>query len=435
MKKLVCPLIIVFFVSLPFSFAQKSVKERNTTQLASQMMSSYSDGFYPGVVHFAEEILLQKSNSPVEVKAFLLKAESLLKMGRSQEALEFLLSDQAIVKKNEESQAECFYWTGRAYFELNKNEDALSDFYNSAEILKKILQTQNEQKTVQNEKLYADSLFYAGKVLRRLENFESASGYFEYVIQNGNIFSVNDFEDAAVNFFECAVLSGQFTKCEEYYSQIKDFEFTNDGKYRILLSYAQALEGLKKYSQAYDIYVEIVSFGPDSLCAIAMQRAYLISSENPSFVKVKAESIIEKASALKEKNPGLISEFWTRLAIDEFNSKNYEKSLLYFNNAKENSSIPLKQLALIYSTEIKFLTSKKTQKQAALDSLSLLENGWNECEFAPDEFFYADAMVARARYSAICEDWNKSLEYASPQILYEKSPAVKKMAVGFVILL
>ncbi len=429
MKKLVCPLIIVFFVSLPFSFAQKSVKERNTTQLASQMMSAYSDGFYPGVVRFAEEILLQKSNSPVEVKAFLLKAESLLKMGRSQEALEFLLSDQAIVKKNEESQAECFYWTGRAYFELNKNEDALSDFYNSAEILKKILQTQNEQKTVQNEKLYADSLFYAGKVLRRLENFESASGYFEYVIQNGNIFSVNDFEDAAVNFFECAVLSGQFTKCEEYYSQIKDFEFTNDGKYRILLSYAQALEGLKKYSQAYDIYVEIVSFGPDSLCAIAMQRAYLISSENPSFVKVKAESIIEKASALKEKNPGLISEFWTRLAIDEFNSKNYEKALLYFNNAKENSSIPLKQLALIYSTEIKFLTSKKTQKQAALDSLSLLENGWNECEFAPDEFFYADAMVARARYSAICEDWNKSLEYASPQILYEKSPAVKKMAV------
>lgn len=425
MKKLFYPAIFVFFGCLSFTFAQKA----NTTQLASQMMSAYSDGFYPGVVRFADEILLQKSNSPVEVKAFLLKSESLLKMGRIQESLEFLLSEQSLVKKNGEAKAESFFWTGRAYFELNKNEESLSCFYNSADILKKGLQTKTLQENEQNQKLYANSLFYAGKVLRRLENFETAAEYFEYVIQNGNIFSANDFEDAAVNFFECAVLSKQFAKCEEYYPQVKDFEFTNDGEYRILLAYAHSLEGLKKYAQAYELYVKILSSGPDSLSAIAMQRAYLISSANPSVAGEKADAIIEKASALKEKNPQLISEFWTRLAIDEFNSKNYEKSLLYFNNAKENSSVPLKQLGLIYSTEIKFLTSKKTQKQAAYDCLSLLENGWNDCDFEPDEFFYADAMVAKARYSAICEDWQKTLEYASPQILCEKSPGVKKSAV------
>lgn len=433
MKKLFYLAIFVFFGCLPFTFAQQSAPAQNTTQLASQMMSAYDDGFYPGVVRFADEILLQNSNSPVEVKAFLLKAESLLKMGRIQESLDFLQSGQSLVNKNEEARAECFFWTGRAYFELNKNEESLSCFYNSAEIIKKIVQSKNEketfQKNVQVEKLYADSLFYAGKVLRRLENFKTAGEYFEYVIQNGNIFSVNDFEDAAVNFFECSVLSEQFAKCEEYYPQVKNFEFSNDGKYRILLAYAQALEGLKKYDQAYDLYVQVLSSGPDSLCAIAMQRAYLISSSNPSAVSGKTDSLMERASALKEKNPQLISEFWTRLAIDEFNSKNYEKSLLYFNNAKENSSVPLKQLALIYSTEIKFLTSKKTEKQAAFECLSLLENGWKDCNFVPDDFFYADAMVAKARYSAICGDWKKTLEFASPQIQCEKSPGVKKSAV------
>ncbi len=417
--------ILYFCAAGVFCFSALSAFSQNGTEAAAQMMRAYSDGFYPGVVRYADEVLNDNSNSPYMLKAALLKGESLFKLGRTNEALEILLRTEAQLKQNDDVPAELCFWTGRVYFEQKKDEEAFSYFYRAAE------------KSKPAENIYGQAVFYLGKVCRRMQKFEQAADYFEFVLQNGRSFTMSDYEEACVSFFECAVLAQKNEKCENYFVQLENAGFSPAAKYRILFAYAQSLENSKEYAKAYDLYVKILAEGPDFLSAATMQRAYLVSSGHRTEVKQDAGAVIERAGGLKKHNPQLVSEFWTRLAVDAFNSKDYEKSLLYFDNAKEDSSVQLKQLALIYTTEINFLTSKKSQKQAAAEALLALENGWKECEFSENQLFYDDAMAAKTRYAALSEDWKKTLEYAKPQIEKENSdrnPQIKKSSVYWMAL-
>ena len=160
-----------------------------------------------------------------------------------------------------------------------------------------------------------------------------------------------------------------------------------------------------------------------------MQKAYLVSSAHQNQIKKDPAEVIEKAELLKKEKPERVSEFWTRLAIDAFNSKKYEKSLSYFKNAGKNNSVQLKQLALLYSAEINLLTSKEDLKTAAKNSLEIINSGWNECGFEKEKFYYSDAIAAKTRYFGLSEDWENSLKTAQSQVLKENSSAAKKTLV------
>ena len=419
-KKIVFGALFCVFAGA-VSFAQSE------SSLAFQMQDAYDSGFYPGVVLYADQILNSESKSVYEAKAMVFKGESLFKMGRIKDSLEILSDAEKSAKNSPElNSARCF-WTGRGLFELNKNEAALPYFYKSAEILKNA--------GLEKTSVYSQAILYSGKTLVRLKNFEAAAECFEYAVQNGKKFSAGEYEEACVNFFENCVLAGNFKKCEEYFvqleklGQIEKFVFSQEAKYRILLAYGQALENLGKFSACYDCYVKVLTEGPSSLAALAMQKAYLLSSAHQNQIKKDPAEVIEKAELLKKEKPELVSEFWTRLAIDAFNSKKYEKSLSYFKNAEKNNSAQLKQLALLYSAEISFLTSKEDLKTAAKNSLEIINSGWNECGFEKEKFYYSDAIAAKTRYFGLSEDWENSLKNAQSQILSENSSAAKKTLV------
>ena len=403
------------------SFAQSE------SSLAFQMQNAYDSGFYPGVVLYADQILSSESKSVYEAKAMVFKGESLLKMGRIKDSLEILSAAEKSAKNSPElNSARCF-WTGRGLFELNKNDAALPYFYKSAEILKNA--------GLEKTSVYSQAILYSGKTLVRLKKFETATECFEYVVQNGKNFSSGEYEEACVNFFENCVRAGNPKKCEEYFiqleklGQIEKIDFSQEAKYRILLAYGQALENLGKFSDCYDCYVKVLTEGPSSLAALAMQKAYLVSSAHQNQIKKDPAEVIEKAELLKKEKPELVSEFWTRLAIDAFNSKKYEKSLSYFKNAEKNNSVQLKQLALLYSAEINLLTSKEELKTAAKNSLEIINSGWNECGFEKEKFYYSDAIAAKTRYFGLSEDWENSLKTAQSQVLKENSSAAKKTLV------
>ena len=419
-KKIVFGALFCVFAGA-VSFAQSE------SSLAFQMQNAYDSGFYPGVVLYADQILSSESKSVYEAKAMVFKGESLFKMGRIKDSLEILSAAEKSAKNSPElNSARCF-WTGRGLFELNKNDAALPYFYKSAEILKNA--------GLEKKSVYSQAILYSGKTLVRLKKFETATECFEYVVQNGKNFSSGEYEEACVNFFENCVRAGNSKKCEEYFiqleklGQIEKIDFSQEAKYRILLAYGQALENLGKFSDCYDCYVKVLTEGPSSLAALAMQKAYLVSSAHQNQIKKDPAEVIEKAELLKKEKPELVSEFWTRLAIDAFNSKKYEKSLSYFKNAEKNNSVQLKQLALLYSAEINLLTSKEDLKTAAKNSLEIINSGWNECGFEKEKFYYSDAIAAKTRYFGLSEDWENSLKTAQSQVLNENSSAAKKTLV------
>ena len=53
--------------------------------------------------------------------------------------------------------------------------------------------------------------------------------------------------------------------------------------------------------------------------AVHFSRVLFIAHQNQ--IKKNPAEVIEKAELLKKEKPELVSEFWTRLAIDAFNSK------------------------------------------------------------------------------------------------------------------
>lgn len=411
---------ILFILPAVFLYSYLFASPLSQTSLAGEMQSAYSSRFYPGVIKYADEILSSSSASVFAGKAYIYKGESLFMMGRTEEALEVLAAGETFVKDSPELNAARLFWTGRGLYSLDKTDSALLYFYRAAEILKK------ERKT--DDKNYSQSLYYSGKANRRLENYPQAVSCLEYCVQNGKKFSKTEFEDAGVNLCESAVLCKNYEKAEYWCAQLKNASLSSSARYRLLLCEGQALEGLKKYRSAYEKYAVVIEEGPVSLSSSALQRAYTVSSEHPSEVKEDAGSLILKAQGLSKERPQLVSEFWTRLAVDSFKQKDYSRSLEYLKNAEKGADLPLKQLGLIYKTEIQFITSKKIPVLAAQDALKSLEENWGKCGFNENTAYTSQALSLKARYYAVAEDWDKSLETALP-LLSSDDSSVRKNCV------
>lgn len=375
----------------------------------SQMMSSYSSGFYPGVVRAADEILKEDGASVFAAKALVLKGEALARLGRPEEAIESLDKSGKIVASGSRLDSVRLYWKGRALYETGQYSLASQSFFSAAEACV------DGAFADEDNSVYRHSVFYLGKTRHLLKDYGGALHCFEFVAANGDSFAAAEYEEGCVKLCECALLSGHAEKTVRYADLLEKelFQgFTDEGKYKILLLRGQALEADKDYPGAYNAYTQVLSDGPASLAAAAMQKAYNVSSSHKKEVGQEPGAVLARAEELKKERPLLVSEFWTRLAIDAFNSMDYKRSLSYFKNAEEGASPVQRQAALLYTAEISFATSQKSMGGAAKDSLSILEGGWDACGFEQGKSFYIQGMALRARYSGLCADYGSSYEYA-----------------------
>ncbi|MBR1404024.1 MAG: outer membrane protein assembly factor BamD [Treponema sp.] len=421
MKK-ICVIPLIFFVSFGCAFAENQ-------NLSSQMKLSYKSGFYPGVVRFAEEILRTEKDTLASFRAAVYEGESLFRMGRVEDAISILQKYQMNGEtQNPESillNAARFYWLARGYFAQKEIAAAQSSFFASAAIYKE-LSDANPKATEDSLDYYALSMLYGGKCFFFAEDYKNAVPLFEYVVSNGSKFSRFDYEDSARQLAQSYNAVGDVKsaqKCELVVSQLENASFNAETTYSLLILKGEAQETQKKYKAAYDTYCTVIEKAPSALAAQAMQKAYAVSSAHKSEVGSEPGSVIASAEARLSEYPDLLSEFWTRLAVDAFNAKDYEKSRAYFGEAEPNANDAQKEIAAVYRAEIAYISATNTS-EGSKNALSILLEAAKSKTLAKSETI----KLSLARFSGYLKNWNDCEKYAS-DCMKSELPDVKETAV------
>ena len=117
-----------------------------------------------------------------------------------------------------------------------------------------------------------------------------------------------------------------------------------------------------------------------------MKKAYVISSENG--IADSGEILSKTQEAFSDK-PELLNEFWLRLAIDEFNAKDFEKSENYLSNIEIEEFSEVTDVKLFKNIYLAKNQLEKHKSEAAEDFLSGMESysKKSEAEGAADSYY------------------------------------------------
>jgi len=370
------------------------------SRTAAEMNDAYESGFFPGVVRYADVIISEDSNSMYAGQAFVYKGECLFRMGRLEECLASLADGKKLAKDNKELTSALNYWEGRCYFEMKSYEKAQASFFASAS---------------GSSRYYADSILFGARSYKAVNDFENAAVLYKYVIASGKSYNQDDYEKSVTDLLNVYNQDKKYQDALNLALQLENADFTSYTKNSILLEKGDAFNGLGKYSAAYDCYCKVLAEGPSTLAAVAMQKAYYVSSSHKSEVGKEPGAIITQAQGRLAQYPELLDEFWTRLAIDAFYGNDYAKAREYFRNAQNSTNTTLIHLAAIYKSEMELNSGKGTEKSRAenaekiLDAITVTEN---------DELYYS-VNLCYARTNAMKSEWEKSRSFAETVIKAE----------------
>lgn len=398
------------------SFGTVSVMHAENASLTVELKAAYQSGFYPGVVQYADRLLAENPSSVFASEALLYKGESLYRMGQFSDAAATLL---AVPKEDESVYAGRCYWLGRIYQNSLRHEDALKLFYEALKGSEKGAVSAGAEVS----SVYAYSVFYAGISQYELARYKQASELFDFVLAHGSLYAAVDYERACVLHLLSLNNGGDFKRAKKTADALvakvtggdassgaagEPGAFTPAVFYTIILYRADASNGLKNYREAYDGYCTVIQNADSALAATAMSRAYAVSSAHRAEVGEESAAVLEKAKDRLATYPELVSQFWTRLAIDAFNAGDFKKSVSYFDNAVSGATKELLQTAALYRTEIAFKSSLSSGSQkAAATALSALDSFAKETELSSSDALAPAFAVSRARYAALASAWKE----------------------------
>ena len=321
---------IAFILMSAFCFAQQADSD---VQLYNEVRQSFKNGFYPGVVTSADMLQKEFPKSSFIHSALAYKGEALINMESYDEAVAALNSAVSQMHSGSPEIIRCTFLLGRAFFSQKKYSEALDKFHLACSL----------SLTNDDMEYYAPSILYSGRAFYVLEKFSEAIPLFEYVAANGNLFDSAEYGEALQKLFICYNKTGAPAKTVTLFNKLYEGDF-EPAVYMTLCFYnADACAALGKNVEAYEAYSRVLESGEKSLAVSALKKAYLISSENG--IADSGEVLVKTQEAFSDK-PELLNEFWLRLAIDEFNAKNYEKSQEYLSNIEvqefsENTDVKL----------------------------------------------------------------------------------------------
>ena len=425
MKRRFC--VFIFFLTLGFAFSENK-------NLSAQMISSYKSGFYPGVVRFAEEILKSEKNTLASFRASVYEGESLFKMGRVEDSLSVLEAHQmnadSLNSDTIQLNSSRFFWLGRGYFVRKDFQKAQNCFFASAAIFKELIAA--DKKLSENSSdYYSFSMLYGAKCFVEAEDYKNSVPLYEYVISNGTKYSAEDYMDSAIALAQSYnLLSDKKSaqKCVNMISALENAKFDDETKYSLLILKGEAYENLSDFKNAYETYSVVIQSAPAYLAASAMQKAYEVSSTHKAEVGKEAGEVLSKAEGRLKEYPDLLSEFWTRLAVDAFYAKDYKKSLSYFDQAQENASDSQKEIAAVYKAEIAYITANE-KSDGSKNACVILSEAVLTKSGAKNETI----LLSLARFNAYLKNWKETEKYAS-KCLNSENPDVQKNAVYWVAL-
>ena len=406
--------VSVFFWSALCAFA-------DTQNVSAQMEASYKSRFYPGVVRYAEEILRTEKDSLAAFRASVYEGESLFRMGRVEDARAIL---QKYTFPADAANAEVlslhvarFYWLGRALSEQQKLAEAQNCFFASASIFADV-KTLDQNRAASSADYYALSMLFGARCYFDQRDYKGAVPLFEYVLSNGALFALSDYEDSAVKLAQSyneSLVSAHYAKCVQVVSQLENAQFSEQTTYNLLLLKGEAQEQLKQYKAAYETYCRVIENAPSALAAQAMQKAYAVSSAHKADVGSEPGSVIAQAEGRLSEFPDLLSEFWTRLAVDAFYAGDYKKSRTYFDEAEKNASLVQTQIAAVYRAEIAYADAADKNAGSA-QAIQILEAVKTKNE---------TIILCLARYNGYLKNWKDCEKYAASCLNSENAESAK----------
>lgn len=330
-------------------FAQQADSD---IQLYNTVKQSFTNGFYPGVVTSTDLLQEKFPDSSFIHSALAYKGEALVYMESYEEAVETLQKALSHMHSGSPEIIRCNYLQGLAFYLQKKYPSALESFYLACSLAL----TNNDME------LYPSSALYSGRAFFELEKWNEAVPLFEYVVSYGKNFDKADYGEALQKLFICYNKTGAATKTTVLFNKFSEADFEKSVYMTLCFYYGDACAALKKYRDAYNAYTRVLESGEKSLAVSALKKAYLISSENG--LADSGEVLAKTQEAFSDK-PELLNEFWLRLAIDEFNAKNYSKAEDYLSNVEIVEESESSDVALIKNLyQAKILLEKENPKEA-----------------------------------------------------------------------
>lgn len=424
----------IFKLLLIFIFSM-SLWAESDVSLYNDLSSAYSSGFYPGVVEYASKLLEKYPDSPLKIKTIAQKGECLARLGFTKEAKPVLEQAISLIETDFSLKNQCRFWLAKVYEAENQFNEALHLYYNFLLFEKdenggeKIFNSAFFESVSASAKKTAgyilESIYCAAKIYRKLDEYKKSIELLEFVVKNGKFYSKSTFAHSFL------MLCDSYNKINEPEKTIFLYEkllekkekndsgdfVLNDENFYSVVQYACDAYYLKKdYRKAYELSCQVLASGQKALAASALKKAYGISSLHRKEVGMEPGTVLSQAQETLKDKPDLLGEFWTRLGIDSYEDGNYQKAVLYFNEAKKYPFDKNLEMANLYESQIKF--GKNPSKESAYNA----ENHILKYRKGREKLFYErEGNILLVKYLAVMERWDELKKLALSIVPSEKS--------------
>ena len=390
MKKTIF-LITFVFLSV-FCFAGQADSD---VQIYNEVRQTFTNGFYPGTVSAANLLREKFPESSFTHSALAYKGEALINMESYDEAVRTLESALSYMHSGSPEIIRTTYLLGRAYYHQKKYQKAIEKLHLACTLCL----TNNETD------FYSPSVFYSASALYELEEYKKAIPLFEYLVSHGDSFSLSDYSEVVQKLFVSYNSTSEWKKTAALYAKFSESDFEEKIYLTLTLYNADALAALGKYKDAYNDYCRVIENGDEALAVSALKKAYLISTEHD--VGTDSGLVLAKSEDVFKGNPAFLNEFWVRLGIDEYNSRNFSKVKDYFsridnNEERQDFSYDVEILKTLYSAKMileegesaslaeeNLLAAEKLLRKSKIENISdsfystllqckIQENKWDE---------------------------------------------------------
>lgn len=393
----ICTLLTVFSC---LCFAQKT--QTSETELYRELSAAYQSKSYPSVITYAAQFESLYPQSLLLAQVLAYDGESLFRLGRLNDAETVL--DRAITysKDADKITLSSLYWKGRTLFEQSKFPSALSSFHEACVLYKDKKITDDKKSQWYNWQ----SILYAGQSFVELGAYDQSIPLLEAVISNGKQFRIEEYESALLSLFAAYSEVGSDVKLISVYQNVaKTGKSTLASVFDNLTIYAgDSYVKVGQYKNAYDCYSSVLSGGNSDLAAVALQKAYIVSSEHQRDVGQNPGVLLAQTNDTLSDYPELVSEFWTRLGIDAYNAGDFTKAASCFDNAESNATNTFAQLIGLYRADIA-LRSKNSGSYT--NAATVLDAYAKKTTLSSKDAYYPVYVNTSVRYAALGQQWSE----------------------------
>ncbi|MCM1321768.1 MAG: tetratricopeptide repeat protein [Bacteroides sp.] len=373
--------------------------------LAAEIRASFSGGFYPAVLSSSERFLAQFPVSEYATEINYLRAESLYRLGRFDEAHRLALS------LPESPQINSFL--ARSFCTRGNYRESLRFSY--------AVLAECSGSNSRNTAYYADAVLAAGKSLAALAKPAEAAEMLEtlfYADIHVKLGAAQIYDAAAVLFSAYKNLK-QDKKLTALYEALfpnpADALFSVSAREWFQLQAADSYAASGNISSAMRIYTQLLHSADKQTASSALLKAYLLCTQQPDARTSEAE-LLETASKQFGGDSEILAEFWVRAGINAWNRNDTAAARTYFENADAYALPELRRLSVLYR-------SRMADPESAVNML--------EKNLDAESAYYADYLAELAVYAAENNDWEKTALYASKLLRVPKAAKEHQSLAGY----